>query len=183
MEEEEYCKLCYAGDDEKSHPLMSPCLCAGSLKYVHHDCLVQWIKAAGLERCDLCKHPFTMELRMKPFKEWVWRKSDLAFLLPLIPIGIVFIMGGGIYAEGLPMNSKVELGFILCTSFLILCYAIILIDEVHFDLSVDGDYFNEMYQRWKDRNMRLTVFEIQQSQRNPSSASERTRRRKRFLRF
>ena len=179
--EEEYCKICYTSSEEAGNPLMSPCLCAGSLKYVHHDCLVRWIKVAGLERCDLCKYKFNMESRMKPFKEWVWRKSDLAFLLPLIPIGIVFIMGGGIYAEGLPMNSKVELGFILFTSFLILCYAIILIDEVHFDLSVDGDYFNEMYQRWKDRNMCLTVFEIQHRQRNRSSASERTRRRKRFL--
>ena len=181
--EEEYCKICYTGSEEAGNPLMSPCLCAGSLKYVHHDCLVRWIKVAGLERCDLCKYKFNMESRMKPFKEWVWRTSDLAFLIWLIMVGwlsaeVRFII------KGWETKSKAVLGFILCTSFLILCNAITLIvPEVHFDVVMEGDYFNKMYQRWKARNMCIKVFEIQQSQRNPSSASERTRRRKRFLRF
>ena len=148
--EEEYCKICYVGDEEGSHPLMSPCLCTGSLKYVHHDCLVHWIKIAGLECCDLCKHPFTMESKLKPFKEWNLRKSDMIFLLPFIHIGIVFGLGGLLFH--IMLSGQVILG--LCILFFI--PLLILIPLAWIDLTIE-----DFLLRWKARNMCLTVFEMQ----------------------
>ena len=180
--EEEYCKICYVGDEEASHPLMSPCLCTGSLKYVHHDCLVRWIKISGLECCDLCKHPFTMESKLKPFKEWNLRKSDMIFLLPFIHIGIVFGLGGLLFhiISSQFWCSKGDcVILVLCILFFI--PPLILIPLAWIDLTIEDFLLKTVYKRWKARNMCLTVFEIQHRQRNRSSASERTRRRKRFL--
>ena len=46
-DKDETCKICYGGNEEASDPLITPCLCAGSMGHVHHDCLVRWIKTAG----------------------------------------------------------------------------------------------------------------------------------------
>ena len=61
------CKICYTGNEEADSPLITPCLCAGSLKYVHHDCLVQWIKVSKMKNCELCKYVFIVETKMEPF--------------------------------------------------------------------------------------------------------------------
>ena len=46
-------------------PLIAPCFCAGSLKYVHQDCLQRWIKSSDIRRCELCKYQFTMESKVR----------------------------------------------------------------------------------------------------------------------
>ncbi|GFR79088.1 E3 ubiquitin-protein ligase MARCH6 [Elysia marginata] len=52
------CRVCRC---EGSHdkPLYHPCVCTGSIKYVHQDCLVQWLKYSRKEYCELCKHRFS----------------------------------------------------------------------------------------------------------------------------
>ena len=80
--EDKTCKICYDENEEASNPLISPCLCAGSLRHVHRDCLQQWIKTAALERCDLCKQPFDVEFKLKPPKTKA--ASDRELLLALL---------------------------------------------------------------------------------------------------
>ena len=43
-EEEKQCKICFQ-NDEKISPLISPCSCTGSLKYIHLLCLQKWLKS------------------------------------------------------------------------------------------------------------------------------------------
>ena len=50
-------------------PLIAPCFCAGSLKYVHQDCLQRWIKSSDIRRCELCKYTFTMESKVREMRE------------------------------------------------------------------------------------------------------------------
>ena len=33
------CRICYLEDDAKENPLIQPCICSGSMKYIHLDCL------------------------------------------------------------------------------------------------------------------------------------------------
>lgn len=47
--------------------LITPCCCSGSLKYVHHDCLQQWIRSSGHQYCELCKYQYKMSVKYKPF--------------------------------------------------------------------------------------------------------------------
>ncbi|XP_074647464.1 E3 ubiquitin-protein ligase MARCHF8-like isoform X2 [Tubulanus polymorphus] len=63
------CRICHC-ESEPDSPLISPCLCSGSLKYVHQMCLQQWIKSADTKSCELCKYVFVMKAKVKPFRKW-----------------------------------------------------------------------------------------------------------------
>ena len=39
-------------EDTDSNPLIQPCLCSGSLKYIHLDCLRQWIGTRNWTRVE-----------------------------------------------------------------------------------------------------------------------------------
>ncbi|XP_077348081.1 E3 ubiquitin-protein ligase MARCHF6 isoform X4 [Lithobates pipiens] len=56
-DEEDICRVCRSeGTMEK--PLYHPCVCTGSIKFIHQECLVQWLKHSRKEYCELCKHRF-----------------------------------------------------------------------------------------------------------------------------
>ena len=73
------CRICYGTDFSIENPLISPCICKGSMKYIHYQCLKNWIKSkievdlninpeieeeVGLTYCakdlvcELCKNKF-----------------------------------------------------------------------------------------------------------------------------
>uniref|UniRef100_A0A0E0Q0M4 RING-type E3 ubiquitin transferase n=1 Tax=Oryza rufipogon TaxID=4529 RepID=A0A0E0Q0M4_ORYRU len=57
-EEGDVCRICRnPGDDE--HPLRYPCACSGSIKFVHQDCLLQWLDHSNSRQCEVCKHAFS----------------------------------------------------------------------------------------------------------------------------
>lgn len=54
------CRVCrMEGTPDK--PLHYPCLCTGSIKYIHQDCLVQWLNHSKKEYCELCTHKFVFK--------------------------------------------------------------------------------------------------------------------------
>ena len=73
-EKEKTCRICYSGDAEEDNPLIHPCSCIGSMKYIHYKCLKYWLEKnyykleykLGLIRryrykepeCELCKSKF-----------------------------------------------------------------------------------------------------------------------------
>ncbi|XP_033149612.1 uncharacterized protein LOC108600995 [Drosophila busckii] len=63
------CRICHCESDPQN-PLLTPCYCSGSLKYVHQACLQQWLTASATNSCELCKFPFIMHTKIKPFNEW-----------------------------------------------------------------------------------------------------------------
>lgn len=56
-EEGDVCRICRTSGGE-GNPLYYPCACSGSIKYVHQDCLLQWLQHSGAWKCEVCKHPF-----------------------------------------------------------------------------------------------------------------------------
>jgi len=75
------CRICYQENDEKDNPLIQPCLCSGSMKYIHLNCLKQWIGTRSCTRvdsneystiflikgidCELCKNKLPDYIRHK----------------------------------------------------------------------------------------------------------------------
>lgn len=56
-EEGDVCRICRnPGDSE--NPLRYPCACSGSIKFVHQDCLLQWLNHSNATHCEVCKHAF-----------------------------------------------------------------------------------------------------------------------------
>ncbi|XP_015199957.1 E3 ubiquitin-protein ligase MARCHF1 isoform X2 [Lepisosteus oculatus] len=68
-DELEVCRICHCEGDEDS-PLITPCRCTGSLRFVHQACLHQWIKSSDTRCCELCKYDFIMETKLKPLRKW-----------------------------------------------------------------------------------------------------------------
>ncbi|XP_029691533.1 E3 ubiquitin-protein ligase MARCHF8 isoform X2 [Takifugu rubripes] len=62
------CRICHCEGDEG--PLITPCHCTGSLRFVHQFCLQQWIKSSDTRCCELCKYEFIMETKLKPLRKW-----------------------------------------------------------------------------------------------------------------
>ena len=70
------CRICYMEEmDKKRNPLIKPCKCSGSMKYIHYECLLHWLKtkvlinkniynnngffsiySLNLIECELCKN-------------------------------------------------------------------------------------------------------------------------------
>ena len=75
------CRICYLEEDNEKNPLIQPCLCSGSMKYIHLNCLKQWIGTRSCIKvenneycsiflvkeidCELCKNKLPDYIRHK----------------------------------------------------------------------------------------------------------------------
>ncbi|KAI1724776.1 RING-variant domain-containing protein [Ditylenchus destructor] len=55
--DQDICRVCRLSGEDST--LYHPCLCTGSIKFVHQDCLMQWLKYSKKEVCELCNHKFS----------------------------------------------------------------------------------------------------------------------------
>ena len=47
------CRICYMEEEEENdNPLLQPCICSGSMKYIHLSCLKHWISTRNYEKID-----------------------------------------------------------------------------------------------------------------------------------
>ncbi len=51
------CRIC-RGEATETEPLFYPCKCSGSIKYVHQECLMEWLSHSQKKYCELCKTSF-----------------------------------------------------------------------------------------------------------------------------
>ena len=70
---EKYSKIFQDGEP----PLITPCLCSGSLKFVHQECLHRWIKSSDIKRCELCKFTFIMQSKVITHRTLLSKKHIL----------------------------------------------------------------------------------------------------------
>ncbi|KAH8278272.1 hypothetical protein KR044_009431, partial [Drosophila immigrans] len=54
------CRVCRC-EAVADRPLFYPCICTGSIKYIHQDCLMQWMRYSHKEYCELCGHRFSFQ--------------------------------------------------------------------------------------------------------------------------
>lgn len=52
------CRVCRS-EGSPDRPLFHPCICTGSIKWIHQECLVQWMRYSRKEYCELCGHRFS----------------------------------------------------------------------------------------------------------------------------
>ncbi|EGP88728.1 uncharacterized protein MYCGRDRAFT_69592 [Zymoseptoria tritici IPO323] len=53
----ETCRICRS-EGTNEEPLFHPCKCSGSIKFVHQECLMEWLSHSHKKHCELCKTPF-----------------------------------------------------------------------------------------------------------------------------
>lgn len=52
------CRVCRS-EGLPERPLFHPCICTGSIKWIHQECLMQWMRYSRKEYCELCSHRFS----------------------------------------------------------------------------------------------------------------------------
>ncbi len=53
------CRVCWDVEIEGARdPLIKPCLCAGSIAWIHFCCLERWIETSRFRRCPSCRSPY-----------------------------------------------------------------------------------------------------------------------------
>jgi len=63
------CRICQLPSMEPNNPLISPCRCLGSIRYVHNPCLMKWLEVSSKKNsdppgCELCQYQY---IRHKKF--------------------------------------------------------------------------------------------------------------------
>ncbi|GET00217.1 RING finger membrane protein [Rhizophagus clarus] len=58
VEDEDVCRVCRSEGTE-DQPLYHPCKCSGSIRFVHQDCLTEWLRHSKKKYCEVCKYPFS----------------------------------------------------------------------------------------------------------------------------
>ncbi|KAE9986440.1 hypothetical protein EG328_005666 [Venturia inaequalis] len=57
QDEPDSCRIC-RGEGSPEEPLFYPCKCSGSIKFVHQECLMEWLSHSQKKYCELCKTSF-----------------------------------------------------------------------------------------------------------------------------
>ncbi|KAJ8922998.1 hypothetical protein NQ315_001546 [Exocentrus adspersus] len=52
------CRVCRS-EGVADRPLFHPCICTGSIKWIHQECLMQWMRYSRKEYCELCGYRFS----------------------------------------------------------------------------------------------------------------------------
>lgn len=64
------CRICLEEEGE----MIQPCMCKGTAKDVHPECLHKWLTISGKTECEICKHPYevddTVEFVWTPIPKW-----------------------------------------------------------------------------------------------------------------
>jgi len=79
------CRICYDEENTEKGKLINPCLCTGSMKYIHQSCLKMWIENNLLKdkltaHCEICKINYQMNIDTK----YVFSKKKCGNLLRTI---------------------------------------------------------------------------------------------------
>lgn len=65
MTDERQCRLCYTTGDIAENRLFSPCLCSGTQRYIHEQCLDEWRQAAHAQsnyfECPVCNYHYRLQ--------------------------------------------------------------------------------------------------------------------------
>lgn len=59
---EKMCRICFECDNK---PLISPCKCDGSMKWVHRKCLLEWMIFSKSRCCQICKSKYDINFDKK----------------------------------------------------------------------------------------------------------------------
>ena len=72
---EKFCRICFDGEEESKEkgPLICPCLCNGSLKHIHQECLKTWLFQREDSdhnymigaRCEICKYLYHIKVEKR----------------------------------------------------------------------------------------------------------------------
>jgi hypothetical protein len=94
MQQDEMCRICHEYGGTCSNPLIIPCYCTGTIKYVHRQCLNTWRHShpsnhIQFTHCSICHTPYQILERNTSRK---WSNSFKLYLFYLFIVSVMFIV-------------------------------------------------------------------------------------------
>jgi hypothetical protein len=121
MEEENLCRICWEPErDATNDPLISPCLCSGTQKYIHAMCLQTWrmMQPFRAHQCDVCHYVFQLSQEIDPRFEY-WFVNGIFWLLL---VGFWTLLALVFRTKQRPFSKAFLHVFTLMGIILFLCY-------------------------------------------------------------
>jgi len=81
------CRICLESYGE----LISICNCNGSLKYVHQNCIEEWIRHSSNNKCEICNQQYDIDLLSISLEENKRCSNNMLIILYLMYI-IIFVI-------------------------------------------------------------------------------------------
>ncbi|KAI3991135.1 hypothetical protein MKX01_022356 [Papaver californicum] len=92
-DDEDVCRIC-RNPGETDNPLRYPCACSGSIKFVHQDCLPQWINHSNTRKCKVLASnmiclgvvifvPFSLGRVILHYLSWISSAATGPMVMPL----------------------------------------------------------------------------------------------------
>ena len=123
------CRICYMEEDkdDPNNPLLQPCICSGSMKYIHYSCLKHWINNkcyVQIEKNGDCAiymiKPVECELCKTKLPDFIRKKGMLFPILELKPDFKNYLIFESLtldknnnkfnYVVSLDQNKKISIG-------------------------------------------------------------------------
>ena len=91
LEDEPVCRICFGGSEMGQ--LVSPCLCSGSMRFVHLDCLTRWrtmsTNPMSHMQCEQCLYKYSFRRAMYAS---VLRSALVLHVITLLLLGLVLLL-------------------------------------------------------------------------------------------
>jgi hypothetical protein len=88
------CRICLDSETNEKGELISPCVCAGSQKYIHRSCLNRWREGnregSAFTNCEICKSKYTI-IRDFELENWIIPAPKIS------PMGIIILYCAYLY--------------------------------------------------------------------------------------
>jgi len=90
------CRICYEVEGP-GNPLLSPCICAGTMAHIHSQCLLKWtrMKPDSPDVCELCK-----TIYVAPWKRRVAVLEDVTLPLGILLFHPIMLLWGWMNCHG-----------------------------------------------------------------------------------
>lgn len=127
---EKICRFCLGDDDTAENPLIAPCQCSGTQKYIHRQCLDEWrvksVNPKAVFECTLCSTAFKMQHPDDGKERGSWKRRLTSYLGLLLSgfcaIGVVMQLPSSL--EVLPLAAVLFAGTVNAAGALGLLLAI-----------------------------------------------------------
>ena len=66
-ESKKFCRICFSTKtDNEFGKFIRPCLCKGTIEYVHENCLKEWINISDKKKCTICLYNYRKYMKVYP---------------------------------------------------------------------------------------------------------------------
>ena len=164
---EKICRICFEIETAAA-PVISPCECNGSMKFIHENCLKKWIMSKTNDpatfNCDICKAQLRMEMKSnyevscKTLKEEIFKILIFPIIILAVTTIVLLIL---IYLlTSLSHNKLSTSGKVYLSIVMVACVAMDLLVIYMWIKSIRAGCFQLKLSTWKIFNYKDETSEI-----------------------